>query len=96
MMKAVTDSLTTNFPNITLEDVQTANSLRLKELCAMATEKLPRRQRKFEVRWTEWMVTTAIRELQQALAEQHPERKRKQNPPKRVERRKRIKRIEIK
>jgi hypothetical protein len=35
-------------------------------------------------RWEEWMVTTALREMREAMTEENPEKKRKQKAPKQV------------
>jgi hypothetical protein len=96
MMNALIQSLFTHYPQLTIEELQSMNSLRLSECCVMAVEKLPRRPRKLQTRWTEWMVTTAIRELRQTLTKKNPDRKRKQCAPKKVTKRKRVKRTEIK
>jgi hypothetical protein len=60
-----------------------------------AIEMMVRRNKKKEVRWNEWSLTTALRELRQARTEMEPSKKRKQRNPKKTLERNKNKRIKI-
>lgn len=49
--------------------------------CQKGIELIVRKTKKRTVRWNEWMVTTALRELREARNERDPGRKRKQKSP---------------
>lgn len=66
---------------LTADDIRKESTSGLLALFERGSAALPKKRKIKTSRWSEWTISTAIRELREARVLENPERKRKQRPP---------------